>query len=86
MEKYGGPEFFPKNLVISGQSTCKSYGGLKYFHEKIWGSEKLSGKNMGARNSFWKKYGGAKHFLGKLWGCETFVGKIMGVRNFFLFF
>ena len=63
-EKYGGAKFFPKKLIISGQSTCRRYGGLKYLHEKIWGSEKLSGKNMGARNSFREKYGDAKHFWG----------------------
>ena len=79
-EKYGGANFFPKKLIISGQSTCRSYGGLKYLHdgglknyqERIWGREIVFGENMGARNIFWDKYGGAKHFLEKLWGCEFF--------------
>ena len=70
-------------MVISGKSKCKSYGGLKYFHEKIWGSEKFSGKNMGVRNSFWENYGDTKYFFRKIWGCEAFFGKNMGVRNYF---
>ena len=58
--------FSKKYLVISGNSQCKSFEGLKKFHEKIWGSEKISGKNLGAQNSFWEKYGGTKYFLRKI--------------------
>ena len=61
-----------------------SYGGLKYFQEKIWGSEKLLENNMGAWKFCRKKYGGLKKSFNKLWGSEINSGKNMGFRNFFL--
>ena len=82
-KKYGGPNFFPKSLVTSGKSKCKSYGGLKYFNEKIGGSEKISGKNMRVRNSFCENYGDTKYCLKKMRGRETLFVKNMGVRNYF---
>ena len=60
----------------------KKYGGLKYFQEILWGSEKIQEETRGARNIFWEEYGGIKYFWENIWGRETFWKKY-GVRNYF---
>ena len=70
-----------------------SYGGVKYFQEKIWGSEIFLVKNMGVWKFCRKKYGGLKKSCNKLWGSEINSVKIwgreivsgenMGARNIF---